>query len=35
MKNHYRKKELIDLWVEWTNKSEINWSIIKEQVEEY
>ena len=36
MKNYYRKKtELIDLWVEWRDKLEIDWSIVQEQVEEY
>ena len=30
-----RQKELIDLWVEWKVKSEIDWCIVQEQVEEY
>ena len=29
-----KKKELTDLWVEWKDKPEIDWSIVKEQVEE-
>ena len=33
MKNHYQKiKEVIDLQVEWNDKLEIDWSIVKEQV---
>ena len=28
------KKELINLWVEWENKSETNWILVKENVEE-
>ena len=30
-----RKKELIKLLVEWKDKSEIDWCIDQEQVEEY
>ena len=36
MINHYRKKkkELIDLWDEWKDKSETDWIIVNEQVKE-